>query len=40
MTEYRCEDCGVKAGDVRLVEHGTDDVPLCKPCFRSIGEGP
>ena len=34
-----CADCGMGVGDVRLVEHGTDDVALCKGCFRNLRRG-
>lgn len=36
MTEFTCETCGAMLGDVRLVEHGRDDIALCKRCFRNI----
>lgn len=36
---FTCEKCGNSLGDVRLVEHGYDDVALCKHCFRSIPSG-
>lgn len=36
MSRFKCAHCLQKEGDVRLVEHGTDDIPLCKSCFKSI----
>ena len=44
MTQFTCVNCGRTGGgkdddvDVRLVEHGTDDVPLCKECFNQFVE--
>lgn len=35
---FTCEECGWSFGDVRLVEHGTDDVALCKRCFHSLSD--
>lgn len=37
MSDFTCQRCGNTLGDVRLVEHGTDDVALCKLCFKGIG---
>jgi hypothetical protein len=36
MTVFRCVRCNLKHTGVRLVEHGTDDMPLCKECFNSL----
>lgn len=36
MTEFTCMHCLRDDRDVRLVEHGTDHMPLCKMCFASI----
>lgn len=36
MTNFACFRCGRTIGNVRLVEHGTDDMQLCKHCFLAI----
>lgn len=35
MTQFVCRSC-TSSMDVRLVEHGTDDMPLCKSCFKDL----
>lgn len=44
MVRFKCDDCGLRRRDVRLVEHGIDDMSLCKSCFEEMraevqGEG-
>lgn len=36
MSNLTCASCSQRGGSVRLVEHGTDDIPLCKSCFKSV----
>lgn len=36
MTQFTCMKCRRDEGDVRLVEHGIDDHPLCKSCYDDI----
>lgn len=38
MTDFTCEVCDSDEGDVRRVEHGTDDIRMCKPCFLSLAD--
>lgn len=34
--DFECANCGTTDGDIRIVEHGTDDVHLCKTCFKML----
>lgn len=36
MTDLRCINCRSHTRDVRLVEHGTNDMALCGVCFGHI----
>lgn len=36
MSDFNCIKCGQAKDSVELVEHGTDDMPLCKTCFKTI----